>query len=56
MLLRRHEVDAPVLLPAGFLLFGALRMLLAIADGIQPLGGLAQSLEEVLGGAGAAVA
>ena len=51
-LLRGHEVDAPVLLPAGFLLFGALRTFLAIADGLQPVGGNAESLEKVLGGAG----
>ena len=56
MLLRGHEVNAPVLLPAGFLLFGALRTFLTVADSVQPVGGNAESLEELLGGAGAAVA
>ena len=49
-------MDAPVLLPAGFVLLGTLRTFLAVADGLQPVGGNAESLEELFGGAGAAVA
>src|ERR1035438_1365250 len=55
-LLPGREVDAPVLLPAGFVLLGALRPFLAVADGLQPVGGNAEPLEELFGGAGAAVA
>jgi hypothetical protein len=55
-LLPGRKVDAPVLLPAGFVLLGTLRVLLTVADGLQPIGGDAESLEELFGGAGAAVA
>jgi hypothetical protein len=37
-LLAGSEVDAPVLLPAGVVLLGTLRTLLAVADGLQPVG------------------
>src|ERR1019366_3772975 len=41
---------------AGFVLLGTLRAFLAVADGLQPVGGDAKSLQELFGGAGAAVA
>src|SRR5437660_3317114 len=55
-LLPRCEVDAPVFLPAGLVLFGALGTFLAVADGLQPVGGDAESSEELFGRTGAAVA
>ena len=42
ILLTGRKVDAPVLLPAGFVLLGALRAFLAIADGLHPVGGDAE--------------
>ena len=56
ILLPGHEMDAPIFLPAGFVLFGTLRTLLAVADGLQPVWGNAESLEELFGGTGTAVA
>ena len=56
MLLPGREVGAAILLPAGFVGFGALRTLLAVADRLQPVGGNSELHQEILGGTGAAVA
>src|SRR5579872_2862871 len=48
-------MGAPVLLPAGFVRFGALRPFFAVADGPQFVGGNPELHQEVLGGTGAAV-
>ena len=47
---------AAVLLPAGFAALGALRALLAVAQGPETVGGDAELHQELLGGEGTAVA
>src|SRR5271166_5856224 len=54
-LLAGRQMRAAVLLPASFVGFGTLRALLAVADGLQAIGGDAQLHQEILGGGGAAV-
>src|SRR5581483_10063778 len=56
ILLPSGEVDAPVTLIAFFGLVGALRPLLTIANGFQPVGRHTQAHQKVLGGRFAAVA
>src|SRR6266850_2034298 len=55
-LVRLHEVTATVLLPASLGVLQAERLFLAVADGAQPVRGDAERYEELLHGAGAAVA
>src|SRR5208283_2031651 len=47
---------AAVLLPAGLVGFRTLRPFLPVADGFQPVSGQPQRHQELLGGAGAAIA
>src|SRR6266850_8597510 len=55
-LVRLHEVTATVLLPASLSVLQAERLFLAVADGAQPVWRDAERHEELLHGAGAAVA
>src|SRR5215469_15078672 len=55
-LLARREMRPAVLLPAGFVLLGTLRAFLAVADGLETVTRNAKADQEILSGAGAAVA
>jgi hypothetical protein len=56
ILLPRREMSPSVFLPAALRRLGALRPLLAVADGLQPIGRDAQLDEKIFGGTGAAIA
>src|SRR5580700_2120813 len=51
-----RQMRAAVLLPASFVRFGTLRALLAVADGLEVIGGDAQLDQKILGGSSATIA